>query len=86
MKERNKMSLKENNEITVKIKVSLDEFYKIIEEKEFWIDHEFSMNDTYFIPETLNLNKMKGSIKVVSKKMRIMREIDLAISESTLTK
>lgn len=73
MKERNKMSLKENNEITVKIKVCLDEFYKIIEEKGFWIDHEFSMNDIYFIPKTLNLNEM--STREILSKAILVREI-----------
>ena len=84
MKERNKMSLKENNEITVKIKVSLDEFYKIIEEKEFWIDHEFSMNDTYFIPETLNLNKM--STREILSKTVLVREIEEKTSGKVIKK
>ena len=53
------MNLKESNEITVKIKCGLNEFYKIIEEKGFKVVDKFSMDDTYFIPETLNLNKMK---------------------------
>ena len=84
MKERNKMSLKENNEITVKIKVSLDEFYKIIEEKGFWIDHEFSMNDTYFIPETLNLNKM-NTREILSKAV-LVREIEEKTSGKVIKK
>lgn len=73
MKERNKMSLKENNEITVKIKGSLNEFYKIIKEKDFKIAHKFSMNDAYFIPETLNLNKM--STREILSKAILVREI-----------
>ena len=73
MKERNKMSLKENNEITVKIKGSLNEFYKIIEGKDFKIAHEFSMNDAYFIPETLNLNEM--STREILLKAILVREI-----------
>ena len=40
------MSLKESNEITVKIKGNLKEFYKIIESKNFKIIDEFSMNDS----------------------------------------
>lgn len=52
------MGLKESNEITVKIKCEINEFYKIAEEKGFKIDHKFSIDDTYFIPETLNLDKM----------------------------
>ena len=53
------MSLKESNEITVKIKCELNEFYKIVKEKGFKIIDKFSMDDTYFIPETLNIDKMK---------------------------
>ena len=53
------MSLKDSNEITVKIKCELDEIYKKIEEKGFKVVDKFSMNDTYFIPETLNLGKIK---------------------------
>lgn len=53
------MGLKDSNEITVKIKCELDRFYKIIEEKGFKIVDKFSMNDTYFIPEKLNLDNMK---------------------------
>lgn len=53
------MNLKESNEITVKMKCKLNEFYKIVEEKSFKVVDKFSMDDTYFIPETLNLNKMK---------------------------
>ena len=51
------MSLKENNEITVKIKCNLSEFYKIVEAKGFKIVDEFFMADAYFIPQTLNLEK-----------------------------
>jgi hypothetical protein len=51
--------LKESNEITVKIKCELKNFYKIVKEKGFKIVDKFSMDDTYFIPKTLNLDKMK---------------------------
>ncbi len=84
MKERNKMSLKENNEITVKIKGSLNEFYKIIEEKDFKIAHKFSMNDAYFIPETLNLNKM--STREILSKAILVREIKGKTSGKILKK
>lgn len=50
--------MKESNEITVKIKCELKEFYKIVEEKGFKVVDKFSMDDTYFIPEKLNLEKM----------------------------
>ncbi len=51
--------MKESNEITVKIKCELKNFYKIVKEKGFKIVDKFSMDDTYFIPKTLNLDKMK---------------------------
>lgn len=84
MKERNKMSLKENNEITVKIKGSLNEFYKIIEGKDFKIAHEFSMNDAYFIPETLNLNEM--STREILSKAVLVREIKEKTSGKVMKK
>ena len=52
------MSLKESNEITLKIKCELNEFYKILEEKGFKIIDKFSMDDTYFVPEEVNLDKV----------------------------
>ena len=52
------MSLKESNEITVKIKCELNEFYKIIKEKGFKIIDKFSMDDTYFIPEEVDFDKI----------------------------
>lgn len=67
------MGLKESNEITVKIKCEINEFYKIAEEKGFKIDHKFSMDDTYFIPETLNLDKM--TTREILSKAVLVREI-----------
>ena len=55
--EKENMSLKESNEITLKIKCELNEFYKIIEEKGFKIIDEFSMDDTYFVPKEVDLDK-----------------------------
>ena len=52
------MSLKESNEITLKIKCELNEFYKIVEEKGFKIIDKFSMDDTYFIPEEIESDKV----------------------------
>ncbi len=68
------MSLKESNEITVKIKEKLDKFYQIIEEKGFKICDEFSMNDTYFIPQNLNLDKM--TTREILSKAILVREIE----------
>lgn len=68
------MSLEESNEITVKIKEKLDKFYQIIEEKGFKIRDEFSMNDTYFIPQNLNLDKM--TTREILSKAILVREIE----------
>lgn len=67
------MSLKESNEITVKIKCELNEFYEIIEEKGFKVVDKFSMDDTYFIPETSNLEKME--IREILSKAVLVRDI-----------
>ena len=60
------MILKESNEIMVKIKCKLKEFYKIVEEKGFEIIDKFSMDDTYFIPEEVDLDKILNKIMVGS--------------------
>ena len=73
------MSLKESNEITVKIKCELNEFYKIVEEKGFKVVDKFFMDDTYFIPETLNLDKMKTR-EILSKAV-LVRNIRGKISD-----
>ena len=51
------MSLKNSNEITVKIKCELKDFYKIVEEKGFKVIDRFSMDDTYLIPKEVELEK-----------------------------
>lgn len=66
------MSLKESNEITVKIKCELDEFYKNIEEKGFKVVGEFSIDDTYLIPENVDLKNVK--IRDILSKAVIIRE------------
>lgn len=67
------MSLKESNEITLKIKCELNEFYKIIEEKGFKIIDEFSMDDTYFVPKEVDLDKT--DIRDTLSKALLVRDI-----------
>lgn len=78
------MSLKKSNEITVKIKGNLKEFYKIIESKNFKIIDEFSMNDSYFIPEKLKLSEM-STRKILSNAI-LIRDIRDKISGKTVKK
>ena len=75
------MSLKESNEITVKIKGNLKEFYRNLEEKGFRKILEFSMDDTYFIPEDLDITNM-STRKILSKAI-LVRNI---VSDSKTTK
>lgn len=69
------MGLKQSNEITVKIKCELEELYKILEEKEFKTIRKFSMDDTYFVPETLNIEEIETR-EILSKAIMV-REIEL---------
>ena len=78
------MSLKESNEITVKIKGNLKEFYKIIESKNFKIIDEFSMNDSYFIPEKLKLSEM--STREIFSNAILIRDIRDKISGEIVKK
>ena len=52
------MGLKKVDEITLKIKGSIEEFIKILEEKGFKVADEFLLDDTYFIPVTLDIASM----------------------------
>ena len=79
-----KMSLKKSNEITVKIKGNLKEFYKIIERKNFKIVDKFSMNDSYFIPEKLKLSEM--STREILSNAILIRDIRDKISGETVKK
>lgn len=52
------MSLKESNEITVKVKGNISELYSKLEKKGFRIIDEFTMNDTFLIPNNLPIETM----------------------------
>lgn len=67
------MSLKESNEITVKIRMELNRFYELLENKGYSISYKFSMDDTYFIPENLEINTMT-SREILSKAI-LVRDI-----------
>lgn len=67
------MGLKESNEITVKIKCELEMLYKILEEKGFKISDKFSIDDYFYIPESLELEKM--STREILSKAVLVREI-----------
>lgn len=67
------MSIKESNEITVKIKCSLNELYSILENKGFKKTRTFSMDDYYYVPQNLELDKL--SIREIISKAVLIRDI-----------
>ena len=73
------MSLKENNEITLKIKCELNEFYEIMKKKGFKVINKFRLDDTYFIPKDLKLNKT--NIRYILSKAVLVRDITDEISD-----
>lgn len=78
------MSLKKNNEITVKIKGKLSQFFKNIEDKGFKIIDKFSIIDTYFIPSSLNIENM--SIRDIISKAILVRNIQGKMFDKTIKK
>ncbi|MBE5822095.1 MAG: hypothetical protein E7311_05890 [Clostridiales bacterium] len=67
------MALKENDEITVKINVDIEEFYKILKVKGYNIVNKFTMDDSYFIPNNLDISNM--SIRDILSKAILTRYI-----------
>ena len=52
------MSLKVTNEITVRIVGDINNFYKMLEDREYKIVDKFHLDDTYFIPKNLNVKNL----------------------------
>lgn len=63
----------QRNEITVKINATMEEIHKIIKEKEYEEIDKFSLDDTYFIPENLDIEKI--STREILAKALIIRWI-----------
>ncbi len=73
------MGKKESNEITVKIKGTLQDLYTILEEKHFKKIEMFSINDTYFIPQNLEMNKL--TTREILTKAILVRDITRKMPE-----
>lgn len=52
------MAVENSNEITVRIKEDLKEFYETIEKKGFEVTDKFKLDDTFFVPQNLDLENM----------------------------
>lgn len=66
--------MKENNEITLRIKGSLENFERELEEKGYEKSRHFILDDVYMIPKDLNIEKM-STREIVSKAV-IIRKVD----------
>ena len=73
------MSIKEENEITVKVTCSKEELLKCLENNEFKEGRVFSLDDYYFIPNDLDIDNMTTS-EIISKAV-IIRYI---VNEGTI--
>ena len=47
-----------SNEITVKLKCSIENFGEILQNKKFKLVEKYFLNDTYFIPKNLNISNL----------------------------
>ena len=68
------MAVENANEITVRVKGDLESFYKTIKEKGFKIEDKFKMDDTFFVPETLDLERM--TTREILSKAVIVRTVE----------
>ena len=67
------MSIKESNEITVKIKGNIEDLYKVLEERNYEIVDKFYMDDSYYIPENMEIEEM--TVREILAKAVIIRNI-----------
>lgn len=78
------MGKKENNEITVKVNGALENLYNILQNKQFKIVKKFSLDDTYFIPQNLEISKL--STREILSKAILVRAISLSIPSEKIEK
>ena len=62
-----------SNEITVKLKCSINEIKNILKNKDFEIVDKYEMEDTYYISKDININKL--SPKEILKSYILIRNI-----------
>lgn len=66
--------MKENNEITLRIKGSLNDFINNLKEKGYTENEHFILYDIFMVPESLNLEEM--STRDIISKAIIIRKVD----------
>ena len=73
-----------SNEITVKLKCSIKEINKILENHNFEKISEYILNDEYYIPYNVNINKL--SIREILNKAILLRNIEEIFVDMTSKK
>lgn len=73
-----------SNEITVKIKCSIEEMFNILKSKNFKFMEKYLLDDTYFIPNNLKLSNM--TIREIISYAVILREVTEYSPENKITK
>lgn len=66
--------MKLSNEITVKLKCTVEEICKILESKEFQFAERYLLDDIYYIPNTINIKNM--SERDILSKAIILRNVE----------
>ena len=67
------MGVEKNNEITVRINGGFDEVIEILKDKGFKISDKFSLEDSYFMPKDIDINKM--TVRQILEKAVIVRDV-----------
>lgn len=72
------------NEITVKLKCTIEKLKEILESKNFNVIRKFILDDTYFIPQELDLKSMKHR-EIISRAV-LLRDITEFMPEQRIAK
>ena len=72
--------VKNNNEVTLRIRGSIDEFKKVLKEKGYVETEHFILYDTFMIPESLEIEKLSAR-EIISKAIIIRKVEDIANNE-----
>lgn len=73
-----------SNEITVKLKCSIERIQEILKNKDFKVIRRYILDDTYFIPQELDLKSMKHR-EILSRAI-LLRDITEFIPKQRITK
>ncbi len=73
-----------SNEITVRLKCTIEQIKEILENKEFKVTRKFNLDDTYFIPKWLEIKNM--NVREILSQAVLLRDIMEFMPEEKITK